>query len=492
MGWLQSGLISAAIVLHNDYVVVLDGGSSHTTTYVYEWPKEKEHGTGLVRQKSSKKCQAVLGTFKNNPSAAGESLKACLDFAAEQVPQSAWSSTKVLLGATAGVRLIAVEDRDTAAAIIQSVRDYLAANYAFIVDPANIDILTPEREGAYAWTSINYVEGVLRNNALMTVRARNATWGSLDVGGASAQFAMEVPSPEIPSRFSVRSFNQDYELLTWSFLCYGHDEAHRRHRGLLIASQSFRNLTYDACVPMNTEPVAVAHSDIFDHPCSRLDVPAAKKKNVYYITGGGDQTQCRLDIIRLFKMFANQTITECPFQDSECSFQSTKKNLAKVPSGKFLAKGGLFYVTNDLRTVSGNSFNLNPFDANGYHRARLALCAKTIDEIKALLLIHPEMKLSFLLRMCFSSTYNELLLKEIYGFAQDLMGEILFANTVRGNDVGWTFGWGVLASTDPAPASAVASASSSSHLSKAMPYFFCGLTSLSLVFLAGLNRDIVF
>ena len=65
-------------------------------------------------------------------------------------------------------------------------------------------------------------------------------------------------------------------------------------------------------------------------------------------------------------MFPNQTATECPFQDPECSFQTTKAQLAKVPSGRFLAKGGLFYVTNDLRTVSGNSFEIQPFDALGY------------------------------------------------------------------------------------------------------------------------------
>ena len=75
-----------------------------------------------------------------------------------------------------------------------------------------------------------------------------------------------------------------------------------------------------------------------------------------------------MDTKKLFQMFPNQTVTECPFQDPQCSFQTTKAQLAKVPSGRFLAKGGLFYVTNDLRTVSGNSFDLRPFDAMGYQK----------------------------------------------------------------------------------------------------------------------------
>ena len=33
--------------------------------------------------------------------------------------------------------------------------------------------------------------------------------------------------------------------------------------------------------------------------------------------------------------------------------------------------------------------------------------------------------------MCFSATYNELLLGEIYGFTQDLLRDMLFTNTVK-------------------------------------------------------------
>ena len=107
---------------------------------------------------------------------------------------------------------------------------------------------------------------------------RNATWGSLDVGGASAQFAMEVPSADVKPAFSLRAFGQNYDLLTWSFLCYGHDEAHRRYRGLLVSSQGFKDLTVDPCLPQNVEPIVLLHSDIFDSPCSKVDVPAHLKK----------------------------------------------------------------------------------------------------------------------------------------------------------------------------------------------------------------------
>ncbi|OQV22014.1 putative Ectonucleoside triphosphate diphosphohydrolase 1 [Hypsibius exemplaris] len=435
------------------YVIVMDGGSSHTNSYVYEWPTVKEHGTGLIRQKNGTRCNAVLSNFRENPSGAGISLKTCLDVAQDNIPQSQWSSTKVLLGATAGLRLIELEDKAASAAIIQSVRDYVRVNTTFVMEPGNIDVLSSEKEAGYAWTSINYIQEVFQTNALLPASRRNATWGSLEVGGASAQFAMEVPSSEIPSKFSIRSFNHDYQLLTWSFLCYGQNEAHRRYRGLLIASQSFRNLTYDACMPIGTDPIAIKHTDLFDQTCSRLNVPASQKKTVYYITGGGDEPQCRRETKRLFQMYPNQTATVCPFQDPDCSFQSTKEQFAKVPSGRFLAKGGFYFAAADLRTITNNSFELSPFDADGYDRARLTVCAKSFDELKDLLLIHTAMRIDFLLRLCFMATYNEILLDEVYGFKEEQLREMVIANDVQGQDVGWAFGWGLVASTDPAPSS---------------------------------------
>lgn len=43
-------LISVLNVLHPQYGIVLDAGSSHTNLYIYKWPAEKENDTGVVYQ----------------------------------------------------------------------------------------------------------------------------------------------------------------------------------------------------------------------------------------------------------------------------------------------------------------------------------------------------------------------------------------------------------------------------------------------------------
>ena len=179
--------------------------------------------------------------------------------------------------------------------------------------PDNVGILSPEKEGGYTWTSINYVENVFQENAVranngyitfqcsltiyycheQNLRAiillqkklsmqseRKPTWGSMDLGGASMQFALETPKgrSDLQPTLSVRAFGQDHNLLTWSFLCYGTEEALRRYRSLLISSAGYQELTPDPCLPINVDPIALSYADLFQHPCSKVEVPNASKK----------------------------------------------------------------------------------------------------------------------------------------------------------------------------------------------------------------------
>uniref|UniRef100_A0A673L6T5 Ectonucleoside triphosphate diphosphohydrolase 8 n=2 Tax=Sinocyclocheilus rhinocerous TaxID=307959 RepID=A0A673L6T5_9TELE len=89
------------------YGIVFDAGSTHTALFLYQWLGNKENNTGIVSQKQS--CDVDgdgISSYVQNPLAAGESLKKCLDVAKAAIPEGERKTTPVYLGATAGMRLL--------------------------------------------------------------------------------------------------------------------------------------------------------------------------------------------------------------------------------------------------------------------------------------------------------------------------------------------------------------------------------------------------
>jgi len=68
------------------------------------------------------------------------------------------------------------------------------------------------------------------------------TVGSLDMGGASTQLAIELNDAESEfieqgenvTLFEVDLFGQSYTVFSESFLCFGNDQAFNRYRYMLI------------------------------------------------------------------------------------------------------------------------------------------------------------------------------------------------------------------------------------------------------------------
>ena len=58
--------------------------------------------------------------------------------------------------------------------------------------------------------------------------SQDETVGSLDLGGASAEIAFEVPFNSSTTTASEKLFNREYHLYARSYLCYGQTEAHAR------------------------------------------------------------------------------------------------------------------------------------------------------------------------------------------------------------------------------------------------------------------------
>uniref|UniRef100_A0A8C2GPL3 Ectonucleoside triphosphate diphosphohydrolase 8 n=1 Tax=Cyprinus carpio TaxID=7962 RepID=A0A8C2GPL3_CYPCA len=151
------------------YGVVFDAGSTHTALFLYQWVGNKENNTGIVSQKQS--CDvdgAGISSYVQNPLAAGESLKKCLDIAKAAIPEGERKTTPVYLGATAGMRLLSLQNKSLADSILAEVTKTIQS-YPF--DFRGARILSGMEEGAFGWITINYlIESFIKvNNGFPTL-----------------------------------------------------------------------------------------------------------------------------------------------------------------------------------------------------------------------------------------------------------------------------------------------------------------------------------
>nr|XP_048679205.1 ectonucleoside triphosphate diphosphohydrolase 8-like isoform X3 [Caretta caretta] len=172
------------------YGMVFDAGSSHTALYIYQWPADKENGTGIVSQAEACTVQApgassvaspclrgpaelrfTLGCFvpgpgissyADNPTQAGASLRACLDKAMTIIPVEQQRETPTYLGATAGMRLLREQNSTKADLVFAEVSKTIQQ---YPVDFRGARILTGNEEGSFGWITINYLlETLIKEN----------------------------------------------------------------------------------------------------------------------------------------------------------------------------------------------------------------------------------------------------------------------------------------------------------------------------------------
>uniref|UniRef100_U3IV15 Ectonucleoside triphosphate diphosphohydrolase 1 n=1 Tax=Anas platyrhynchos platyrhynchos TaxID=8840 RepID=U3IV15_ANAPP len=212
------------------YGIVLDAGSSHTNLYVYEWPAEKENDTGVVQQVEVCKVEGPgISGYSHDTENAGHSLVQCLRQAQGVIPSKQHQETPVYLGATAGMRLLSLENKNAADKVLSSVEKTLrSAPFNF----QGARIISGQEEGAYGWITINYLLGNFKQSGwtklLHSLKSVSETSGALDLGGASTQITFvsdESPSESPENLLYFRLYGKDYRVYTHSFLCYGKDQA---------------------------------------------------------------------------------------------------------------------------------------------------------------------------------------------------------------------------------------------------------------------------
>lgn len=219
--------------------IMIDAGSSGSRAHLFRW-KSRRFGRlppplsfPITNVSWTEKLKPGLSAYWQYPESVETVLSNLVDWAKVQLREyeAWWGYYPVYLKATAGLRELPDAPR---AAIIRVVRDFLRDNKScpfYFQEAEAARVISGEEEAAYAWAAINYATGALLEYSWGSGTAvPPLAFGSLEMGGASAQIAFFDPTQDILSNlFKVQVGQQKHwNIYAHSFLHYGKNSARRR------------------------------------------------------------------------------------------------------------------------------------------------------------------------------------------------------------------------------------------------------------------------
>ncbi|NXI32881.1 ENTP8 diphosphohydrolase, partial [Sterrhoptilus dennistouni] len=405
------------------YGMVFDAGSSHTSLFVYQWDSDKENDTGVVSQTLSCDVQGQgISSYANNPPAAGNSLRECLDKALQVVPAEKQRDVPAYLGATAGMRLLREQNSSATEQVLAEVAKTMQ-EYPVAFKGARI--LTGEEEGAYGWITINYLLDSFtkyspKEHAWLHPEAADI-FGALDLGGASTQITF-VPEGSVLRQneaSGVTLYGYSYNIYTHSYLCYGQNEMLKRLAKELIVESSPSTRVQHPCYPKGyTEPVSV--SSLRSSPCTASgDLPPGD--STVTLEGSGDSSACLAALRKLFNFSA------CG-QSQECTFDGVYQPPLR---GQFIAFSAFYYNFKFLNLTEGQPLAVVRGAIEG-------LCRRSWQDLSS---SYPEENPQRLPKYCANANYILTLLLDAYKFNETSWSNIFFQMKAGSADVGWTLGY---------------------------------------------------
>lgn len=232
-----------------------------------------------------------------NASHVAHHLLPLFEYASTVIPPEYHATTGVKYQATAGMRLLEVEEQE---AVYDALYEGLIASDTFVFNATtrqDITTLGGDLEGFYGAVAANYLKGMI-NVKLQTVvdddaEENHGPLGALDMGGASAQIVyLPTRDPceneeachdemELPSRLNGDDF------FSTSYLAYGVDQIRERLWDLWVDKQQQEEQQYeDAC-----------GDKTILNPCGFKGYEQEWKG--YTLLGTGDTNECVAQVQRL-------------------------------------------------------------------------------------------------------------------------------------------------------------------------------------------------
>ena len=352
------------------YKIYIDAGSTGSRIHLFQ-NDTAENTTPVITELFTESVSPGLSSFATNPSDAGESLKPLLDDVSTQLKQRGISTvTPVNVYATAGMRLLPVDQQSP---IYADVSAFIKDNYS-LVKPGDIQTITGKMEALYDWLDVNYLAENFQKH--------QATTGALDLGGASAELALETADTTKPLDETTLSINgQSYRVYSISFLGLGQDQA----RGT-IGNNALAPACYPQSYPMNGSTVGD-----------------------YAFNG------CRTTY------------------GSELVKQDVTNQLVNLTDAKFVAFSGAYYTYKFFQPSL-------VADRNAYDTAIKTVCAQSWEQLQQ---SYPSESVAYLSTYCANGAYVDDLLYQTYHLTD---AQLTISNKVNGKSIDWTLGAALYAS----------------------------------------------
>ncbi|XP_067833391.1 ectonucleoside triphosphate diphosphohydrolase 8-like, partial [Heptranchias perlo] len=329
---------------------------------------------------------AGISSYANDPPQAGQSLRPCLNQVLNYIPSEKQQKTHICLGATAGMRLLEIQNQSQSRMILDEVSRTIRS-YPFRFHEARI--ISGIDEGIYGWISVNYLlESFLKyswdGNWLHPESAQ--IQGALDLGGSSTQITF-TPTPasnHTPAEMGLKLYGYDYNVYTHSYLCYGQQQFIKKYIATLLKGVNLNTPIENPCYLRGYETNLTLGS-IYDSVCTSAQRPSPydRTQNVT-VFGSGKITECKQAIKAVFNFTACRG-------SANCSFDGVYQP----------AVNGPFYVN----------------------------------------VAHPNERHDRLRDYCTSATYIYTLLVDGYKFDSDTWKNIVFKEKASNTDIGWTLGY---------------------------------------------------
>jgi len=387
----------------------IDGGSEGSRIYVLRWRPTDTPGSEIICPEVVGDSSVVPGvaSFALQPGDVGSSLKPLLHYAMKLLhsEKDQWAKIPVFLRATAGMRLLFPDERES---ILEHIRSYFRTlPFHFRDDMASV--ATGEEEGVFGWISANYLMGNLKPDKVPTSQT---TMGSLDLGGASAQIVFMPQKSTIQHAFPLHLGPHRIQLYSYSFLHFGVREAAHRTASLVIS---------DALLAVQSE-------NTVSHPCfakGYIYTPKFSYSGESFapiqvqMNGTSDFRECHALVKRIFDKDAPCLIEKCSF------YGVYQPRVYEVP---FLAFAHFAEVVADLGL---------PVDAQlqDVLIATRYVCSLTLAQLEMLFArVGDEYDRTHL---CFHATFAYTLLH----FGYDLQAnQIMFKSNHGGKPIDWAVG----------------------------------------------------
>ncbi|XP_029927390.1 ectonucleoside triphosphate diphosphohydrolase 3 [Myripristis murdjan] len=455
---------------NTEYGIVIDSGSSRSTVYLYEWPGEKKNETGVVKEVLH--CRVAgngisdMGVDPVKDAASWKGFKACMVNVTENIPPEKHNKTPLFLGATAGMRLLQMEDEKRSNEVLANLRKYLGS-LPFMFQ--NASIISGQEEGLYGWITVNYLMGNFLERHLWNTHVNPhgaETVGSMDLGGASTQIAFAVQEDLRGDDYlQVRLYGYPYNVYTHSFLCYGKNEMDKRIQDKVIKQSQNRTYVYNPCYAEGYNTTTKA-SVIYNSQCTQKPEDYNPDQDIVMV-GDPDADKC-VRIVRSLFDFKNCSSASCSFNGVE----------QPPVTGDFMAYAGFYYIARAM-LLSDTSVDAFKSELDEFKSAVEKFCQThwTVLTKEKHWVSERHLK-----TYCYTGHYVLTLLANGYKFDTDTWKNIAFQRQVKDTSVGWSLGY-MLSMSNMIPSEARDVTPMASSVFAGLIFLFSALTIVTMVLL---------